>query len=55
VDLEYFWPETAWYLSFFSKFDRSWNKNEKSDCSDFRNPRRIADDVFNVNEKLSEC
>jgi len=43
------------FLSFFSKFDRSWNKNEKSDCSDFRNPRRTADVVFKVNEKLSEC
>jgi len=54
VDLEYFRPETAW-CSFFSKFDRSWSKNEKSYCSDFRNPRRTADVVFKVNEKLSEC
>jgi len=40
---------------FFSKFDRSWNKNEKGDCSDFWNPRRTSDVVFKLNEKLTVC
>ena len=41
-------------ISEFFKFDRSWNKNEKSDCSDFWKSRRQLEVVFKLNKKLSE-
>jgi len=41
-------------ISEFFKFDRSWNKNEYSDCSDFRKSRRELEVVFKLNKKLTE-